>query len=71
MNREAKRRTLRKYSPPKRAQKESSIEILPHEGKVLIRFPEVVRTASFTPEQAMGLAQILVKTVQQVQSENE
>lgn len=60
-----------KAPTPKPAPKQSEIQFLIGDGKIVMQFPEPVANASFTVEQAVGLAQILVKLTGEIQKQKE
>lgn len=57
-----------KYTPPVPKLKEGTIDVLSKGDKIIIQFPEMVRAATFSREQAMSLAQVIVKIIHDSQS---
>ncbi len=65
MNRQTRRRLAREI-PIIRAPKKSEIDIVTDNSSVIIKFPEAVSNAKFTPDQALSLAEILVKLAMKI-----
>lgn len=49
----------------------SSIDVVVVNESVAIRFPEPISNAVFTPEQAKGLAEVLIKLATKIEEETE
>ncbi len=65
MNRTTRRRLAREI-PIIRAPKKSTIDIVADDSSVIIKFPEMVSNAKFTPDQALSMAEILVKLAMKI-----
>lgn len=65
MNRQTRRRLAREI-PIIRAPKKSTIDIVADDSSVIIKFPEMVSNAKFTPDQALSVAEILVKLAMKI-----